>query len=220
MKNVLIIAPHIDDELIGCWSVFNNPENNVSVVWLYELTEERKKEGLFLNKAGLKASIGQLVFGEGLVLDTIEKIKPVEVYVPSRRDSHLDHKKANSLFRSWATHFYSVDMDGGAYLGEKESGQKWRALEDIYPSQSKLWKNNSKYYLFERITARDYDKYRSFDWEGANAIVLSQFYVKCICDLQQQRNIAPEDLMEFLLSRCPTGRVKVTFENEIWISGE
>jgi hypothetical protein len=218
MKNILIIAPHIDDELIGCWSVFNNPENIVSVVWLCELTDTRKHEGLTLKglsvNGWIKASIGRLEFGHEYVLDVIGTRKPEEIYVTSRKDSHIDHKVTNGLFRKYATHFYSVDMVDGRYIGEEESKLKRYALDITFPSQMNLWATNAKYYLFESIARCDFDYSKVIDYKDYHITVPHMYYKECIEALDEDYT-SPDELMDFLLQRCPIGKVTVEYKGLI-----
>jgi hypothetical protein len=218
MRNILIIAPHIDDELIGCWSVFNNPENNISVVWLCELTDTRKHEGLTLKglsvNGWIKASIDRLEFGQENVTHIIEGYKPEEVYVTSRKDSHIEHKIANSLFRKYATHFYSVDMVGARYIGEEESKLKRYALDVTFPSQMSLWATNAKYYLFESIAQCDFEYSSVIDYKAYHITVPQMYYKECI-DALYEDYTSPDELMDFLLQRCPIGKVTVEYKGLI-----
>ena len=219
MKNVLIIAPHIDDELIGCWSVFNNPENNIGVVWLCELTDIRRHEALTLKGLSfngvIKASIDRLQFGHEHVTHIIEGYKPEEVYVTSRKDSHIDHKITNSLFRKYATHFYSVDMVDGRYIGEEESKLKRYALDALFPSQKALWEGNAKYYLFESISRCDFDSNRVITHKEYIVTVPSFYYSKCLEAVREEKWSSSINLMNLLLEICPTGKVTIESYNEI-----
>jgi hypothetical protein len=156
----LIIAPHIDDELIGCYSVLaNSPKHSVTILFRYELTEERKRESG--NLKNFFPSVAVLVYATDQDLaDRFSYLieEADEVYVPSRRDGHADHRKVNAQYRKHATHFYSVDMEGGAYIGDEASKKKHHCLNMCYPSQKSLWETNAKYYLFEAISKIDYQE--------------------------------------------------------------
>ncbi|QRE00065.1 hypothetical protein [Burkholderia phage BCSR5] len=159
---VLIIAPHVDDELIGCYSIIRKgwgaavnmavPDYKVSVLWCNELTNVRRREALdFAEHLHVTP-----YFGEQNALPLSEYN---EIYVPSIQDWHDDHKAVNRGWRHFATHFYSVDMKRGVYLGEEASKDKRRLLDSFYLSQSSLWQNDAKYYLFEDIRQQDFNIY-------------------------------------------------------------
>lgn len=152
----LIIAPHVDDETIGCWSVLTS-NNDVTVLYLNnELTQERVAEA---RSAGFHLGFDP-VFGSDEAAVALRLYE--RVYVPSRRDWHADHKRANMQWRQHATHFYSVDMERGTLL--PNAADKRKALDLLYPSQASLWNNNDKYWLFEDIQEQDYDVYRKLAW--------------------------------------------------------
>ncbi len=166
---VLIIAPHADDEVIGCWSVLTNPEYDVTVLYLYELTVERKLEAEHAASGGrftpvFMAADGKCVLGDGLNIPSFD-----QVYVPSRRDWHADHQRANREYRQFATHFYSVDMARGTLLATALA--KKVCLDECYPSQAALWAHNDKYWLFEDIQAYDYDVYVKIQIEDTDTWV-------------------------------------------------
>lgn len=212
MKSVLILAPHIDDEMIGCWSVLSNPENQVTVHYFYELTDERKKEAQrmldFFDPKGERVFAVNWTGDEQDVRNSIGHY--TEVYVPSRRDSHADHKALCAKFRHYATHFYSVDMHDGVYLGEKESGAKRDALNYCYPSQYNLWNNNDKYWLFEAISKKDYQEYVTIKYVHRDITIPLEYFDAVNTLLQnkvQARGLTANQMMNLILQAVPNGKV-------------
>lgn len=183
--NTLIIAPHADDELIGCYSVLKQAkEHATTVLYLNELTDERVRETQLLANA------------MGFIPQYRSMDRPVPgfydtVYVPSIRDWHKDHKEANRMWRELATHFYSVDMQHGVYLGDTAAQAKHVLLDTFYPSQKQLWEGNAKYYLFEDIQERDFNVYRTYrlGW---------RFRIKCTTNDWEQ-HISQPDVQDRLL---------------------
>lgn len=196
----LIIAPHIDDEMIGCWSVLQDRARDITVCFGYELTPERRAEALKLVQFNVA-----LVFGFDNLEPDLSAYK--EVYVPSRRDWHAQHKITNSKFRGWATHFYSVDMEAGVYLGDAESKTKRAALDDIYPSQASLWATNAKYYLFEDIQSKDY-AVQAILHSGDLRIEVPKAYEAATLTLLGEFDA--EILFNKLLGLIPVGKVRVS----------
>jgi hypothetical protein len=213
---ILIVAPHIDDEMIGCWSVMNRPDIDLTVNYVYELFDTRKEDAaIAAHMFGFRS-----VWGE-LPLDHARSGYD-EVYVPSRRDWHEDHQRVNRRYRHWATHFYSVDMGNGVLLRDCEN--KRIALNTCYPSQRKLWTNNDKYWLFEDIQETDYDEYKTLAWtqeDGHNfSITVLRRYAEDVNLWCNQSEINPAHyfmrdrraFMNALLVIC-TGKVIVEYKN-------
>ena len=74
-NQIIIIAPHPDDELIGCWSVINHPTIRPIIIYTSHITEERKAEALklkdneivyFLENDYLHKPNSQKIIREGL----------------------------------------------------------------------------------------------------------------------------------------------------------
>lgn len=207
----LIIAPHVDDETIGCWSILNDAKRSVTVAWLYELTPKRRAEALSIHL------VDEFVFGPILSEEFLKSFD--EVYVPSRRDWHADHKEANALYRKWATHFYSVDMQNGEYLGDEQSSQKRQALNTWFPSQASLWETNAKYYLFEDIQKQDYDTYAVFALTGGVLSVPEEYRTETEVVLAKRSPGVPARvLFETVLQHIPSGKVRLDVGNTIYES--
>lgn len=117
MSKVLVIAPHADDESLGCGgTLLRHKAEGDEVHWLLvtgmseefgfdaeriasrqqEITDAAKYYGfestsqLYLPPAALETlSIGSIIAG---ISDIINRIKPEIVYVPYRNDAHSDHE--------------------------------------------------------------------------------------------------------------------------------
>lgn len=202
----LIIAPHVDDEVIGCWSVFGT--GDITVLYLYELDAARKAEA----EAAALALDFTPAFGD----ISIVRAGYDEVYVPSRRDWHADHKAANAQFRSIATHFYSVDMKHGKLLDSRDS--KLAFLNKHYPSQKSLWETDAKYWLFEDIQLRDYDVYQTFTAAECSITVLTDHAVAAEHLVKNLDTLNMHTIMDNLISFCKgrvtVSRATITMESE------
>lgn len=148
----LIVAPHPDDEMIGCWTVLKT-RKNVDVVY-GPASYERVNE--LMNSAG---ELGYEFIRASYAMECLDRGEYIEVYVPSRNDAHAEHKAMNRKFYEYATHFYSVDMVDAIPLPEEEAQEKLAALNKFYPSQRALWDRDHKYFLFESIHTKDYKEY-------------------------------------------------------------
>jgi LmbE family N-acetylglucosaminyl deacetylase len=117
MKKVLVIAPHADDETLGCGgSMLKHLQSGDKVYWLivtkmaddlgfsFEQIDRRKKEIDLVSKAyGLTGTFeldfppagldmlskGDIIGGLGKI---INEVAPEIVYTPYRNDAHSDHE--------------------------------------------------------------------------------------------------------------------------------
>lgn len=110
-ENILVIAPHIDDETIGCGGTIAKHAHsgkNVTVLFAADCSEERKKEG---NEAAAILGIKRLIFWDyqsktldrfpeisGRLNEVIKEVSPDIVYLPSWLDRHNDHMSLNRYF--------------------------------------------------------------------------------------------------------------------------
>jgi len=117
LKSVLIIAPHPDDETLGCGgTLLRHKAEGCQVHWLLitGMSEERRfskeriakrnEEILLAAQAYAFDSVTQLNFPPAAletlplgqiiagISDVINKVKPQIVYVPYRNDAHSDHE--------------------------------------------------------------------------------------------------------------------------------
>ena len=162
--NHVIIAPHPDDELIGCYQLLASGVITHIYFGPSELSIRRAEEALsccsyfkvdgIMGPCDLEAN-----------QDLAKALRGATVYLPAITDMHHEHRRLNSFFRTQgvARRFYSVDLDSvpdKVYLGDIDSKRKLKALNLLYPSQASLWENNASYYLFESIKDLDYSVLR------------------------------------------------------------
>lgn len=144
MRNKVIFAPHIDDEVIGCWRILSKGEVS-DVYYFYDCTPERQSEAIAASrKFGFVAH-----FVKPGELPTIDKDKII--YLPHIRDAHHHHKLVNYAGKTYpnAQRYYSVDMSAPFdVLDVLDQSSKRIDLLELFPSQHKLL-SDDKYHLFE-----------------------------------------------------------------------
>jgi hypothetical protein len=149
-SDIIIIAPHYDDEIIGCWEVISNPIIKPIVIYMQD-DEERKKESL-----KLKTHI------ENIQVQLFQKSIPNMFLNPNNVlyfpdpifEFHPDHRKWGAegeklLRQGLNVVFYNVNMQAPYIHEVKDIKGKKRLLEKVYPSQKSLWKYEYKYFLWE-----------------------------------------------------------------------
>jgi len=215
MTQMLIVAPHADDELIGCFTVLQSTQTVVA--FLEELTVIRQLEAA---RAAAVFNYHQYFCPKDKTPEKfIEGLRSIynfsRIYVPARSDWHPAHRRTNSMFRGIATHFYSVDMgEGSALLGDQEAEQKRLALEHCYPSQVQLWRRDHKYWLFENIRHTDFERYLvipRLDLQVSFKVLLR--YADLVQDAELPALWTSEQIFNHIVSLCPRGQVTMTFAN-------
>lgn len=155
-KKILVVVPHSDDELIGCYSIVKKYCKN-TVVWYSGMTGDdttelnksiRKQELLdFCRKMGVEAVVCNGDIKEELQ-QTFYKYRPGYVFAPSVIDWHQEHRK---LFLSVADVLRDTDAQLYCYqvtvpipqkyithyseLTKEEHKTKWQVFKDTYISQ-------------------------------------------------------------------------------------
>lgn len=139
--NRIVIAPHPDDEIIGC---FTEIEKGIDSVIFLEWNDKRRAEAeLVAKKLGFKA-IFDYNFERYLGKDDI-------VFIPCMLDEHLDHKSANERARKLNCHLivYTIDKNIPCKeLDEDTRNDKRKALA-LYKSQQKQDDINELYVRYE-----------------------------------------------------------------------
>lgn len=163
MKDIVILAPHVDDEVIGCFTWLGQDTRVKSVVYFFDTTEERKEEAL---EAGVAlgydvhfTDLGNL----GALLYQMDDI--TTLLVPSRMDHHPHHRMVTTAALIYArlydpkieVMFYSVDMNVHMTMPlaaeVAENKRKW--LYSLFPSQRSYFDQHPECYLFEDVRSSD-----------------------------------------------------------------
>ena len=152
-SSLVIVAPHADDDLIGNFEVLTNPAaKSIILVYSTVMNNERMEE-----TARMKEFLG-----DRLKATFYSKEIPIQLITPWNTifvpdflyEVHPEHKRVgyigDSLFRKGLdVIFYTTNMNAPYVHEIKNPDEKEKALNDIYPSQSSLWKYEKKYVLFE-----------------------------------------------------------------------
>ena len=152
-KRHIIIAPHADDEIIGCYSILKAgevsaiyfPEKEIMVEAkivmecfvvpnMFTITEQISFHNLALTATRMNGSI----------------FFPDPVY-----EWHPEHRRWGSIGQELVRKghsnviFYSVNMTAPYIREVNNPDDKRKALNTVYPEKRNLWKYDHKYFLFE-----------------------------------------------------------------------
>jgi hypothetical protein len=144
----VIIAPHPDDEIIGCYEKLLS--SNPIIIYDGDTDEKRREEILELRK---HVDIKLQMFQKSLPTSFINK--DTILYFPDPiYELHPLHRQWGSTGESLARSgynviFYTTNMNA-PYIHEVENPKaKETLLNTAYPLQNDLWKYEKKYVLFE-----------------------------------------------------------------------
>lgn len=158
MKRHVIIAPHADDEIIGCHAVLAAREVATVAFPLKNkgaLKESIITQALFLFEAKLFST-----FESVIDLATQAKGKNGYIFFPDPvNELHPDHRIIGGLGERLIKEqkfdnviFYTTNMNA-PYMEEAiQMEEKREALDRCYPRKKSLWEYDYKYFLFEGYT--------------------------------------------------------------------
>lgn len=145
MMKTIIIAPHADDEIIGCFEIFGKHPTLV----LFP-TEQAWKEA---QKASELFGFTREILTEKK-LDGIGK-NDILFFPDPTTEFHPLHKQIGAIgliFLKAHHHnifFYTTNMNAPYLRETKDPIKKRDALNAAYPEKQALWEYDHKYFLFE-----------------------------------------------------------------------
>ena len=148
-NELIIFAPHPDDEIIGCYEVLI--DETVSPIILYSATNDqiRVNEALKLRDiTNVKAQMFVKNIPGHLIDITNKYYFPNPIYETHPAHREKGHIGEMFLRMGFDVTFYSTEMNYHAKYECKDSAGKLEMLNKIYPSQKSLWEHEHKYFLF------------------------------------------------------------------------
>ena len=160
-KSILIVAPHADDEFIGCYELIKakSPQTKIKIFlcsYLGNNTSENNKiirTNEFVNSC-THLKVDYVIADNTRLKDDlrncIEDFEPDYIFLTSVIDPHYEHRKINYLLsdilkqnvRKCKIIWYPVSMPiSSEYVNmiqEFNSEEKWKLFNKIYKSQSKM----------------------------------------------------------------------------------
>ena len=148
-REYVIVAPHADDEIIGCYSLLiHKLVAKVLFGSLEAMGEAKKSQILFDYEIGHVFELPE----SKIVSDKRTFLFPDPVYELHPVHRELGALGEKMLRNGYRVIFYSTNMNA-PYIHElKASRGKLELLNEFYPEKSDLWKYDHKYFLFEGYT--------------------------------------------------------------------
>lgn len=147
MKIFTVIAPHADDEIIGCYELLASGLVKTVLFPNGDVIEEAER------------SSEHFLFTRGLIDDEdfYNKHERIYVFPDPYFETHPKHRELGALGESLLRQqrqvlFYTTNMSA-PYIHEVTQPKiKLHCLNTLYPRKRSLWDYEHKYFLFEGLT--------------------------------------------------------------------
>ena len=147
IPSTIIIAPHPDDEIIGCYEVLMT--SNPIILYDADIDLNRKNEALELKK---HVKIKAQFFHKDIPISFLTP--NTKLYAPDPFfEVHPEHRRwgfiAEQLARKGVDVIFYNTIMNAPYIHETKMKEKEDLLNKVYPSQNSLWKYEKKYVIYE-----------------------------------------------------------------------
>jgi len=149
MAEIIIVAPHPDDEIIGCYEVLK-AEKKPIIIYGGETESDRREEIKNVKKF---FDIKVQMFQNSMPGNLLQKENKFYFPDPSN-EVHPEHRaygfQGEGMARSGLDVTFYTTLMNVPYIHEvADPKDKKMLLESCYPSQADLWAYDHKYFLFE-----------------------------------------------------------------------
>ena len=147
-KSIIIVAPHEDDEIIGCFEILQEATNkNLQVQVMYPNSLTPPQHYCEVSALSFKVIIGRACWP---FLFPTKVEKNIQFFFPDPvYETHPEHRRLGQigeglLRKGGDVVFYSVNMQAPYIREVKNPEQKKQALNLYYPEKSDLWRYDHK----------------------------------------------------------------------------
>jgi hypothetical protein len=149
--STVIVAPHPDDEIIGCFEQIKIPDQHLVIIYSGDLDADRREKVLKLKQKldHIKLQLFLNTIPGTFLNKTNRFFLPDPVY-----DIHPKHREWGHLGEQLARNgfdvtFYNTNMNAPYIHEVAMPDDKKYLLNEVYPDQKSLWEYDHKYFLFE-----------------------------------------------------------------------
>ena len=149
--STIIIAPHCDDEIIGCYEQLMKPLNNLIIIYSGDIDADRRNTVLKLKEevVNVKVQLFQHTIPQPFLNPLNKFFFPDPIY-----ENHPKHREWGFMGEQFArarfdVTFYNTNMNAPYIHEVKLPDDKKYLLNKVYPEQKSLWEYDHKYFLFE-----------------------------------------------------------------------